>query len=331
MKRNSWSEVEVNDLGAEESDRLERKAGALFQDKNAFLNSLAKAASAFSNSGGGSLVLGVGDNGIPDGLPALVGRASMRDWIEQKLPNLLSYPLNEFRVHTVIPATPSRIPADRVVVVVDFYDSSLAPHQDTRSRIYYVRQGGRSEPASHFYLELLRQRLTNADLKFESKFLKPSQFAKWGDSIYAELALNFRIDNVGRSTAYKWEITPRTIIHDFYDNHQLDKMKIAFNRDNYPVKMPSSTHSVYLETAILPGCYFSHNILMGIAFLPAVRTRNALEAEIAAGLGELRMTFTLATETSPGEPVEIALQPLFDPAALAASAAEMLPDFFADT
>jgi Putative DNA-binding domain len=101
VKREKWIESELDDLPAEEPENFDRKAGRLFDDKDAFLTSVAKALSAFANSGGGSLILGVHDDGTPDGLPSAVGRAKMRDWIEQKIPNLLDYPLSDFR------ATPS--------------------------------------------------------------------------------------------------------------------------------------------------------------------------------------------------------------------------------
>jgi hypothetical protein len=58
-----------------------------------------KALSAFANSGGGSLILGVMDNGTPDGLQPTVGKTPVREWVEQKVPTLLDYPLSDFRVH----------------------------------------------------------------------------------------------------------------------------------------------------------------------------------------------------------------------------------------
>jgi len=113
MKRDRWSEADIDELPGEETDAFDRKAGALFDDMNAFLDTLAKAVSAFANSGGGSLILGSRDDGSPDGLPATIGSTSMRDWIEQKLPNLVAYPINDFCVHTVQRSNNSRIPPDR--------------------------------------------------------------------------------------------------------------------------------------------------------------------------------------------------------------------------
>ena len=73
------------------------------------------------------------DDGTPDGLPPLVGGTAIRDWIEQKVPHLLDYPLSDFRVHTVVKRDPSRIPAGREVIVIDV--------GDTRKYIIAAREG----------------------------------------------------------------------------------------------------------------------------------------------------------------------------------------------
>jgi hypothetical protein len=96
---------------------------------------------------------------------------------------LLDYPISDFRVHTVIKSGPSRIPADKEVIVIDVGDSAAAPHQNKRDRIYYRREGGRSARAPHFYLEILRQRLTNPVLEFKLKKIEDADvyppFSMW--------------------------------------------------------------------------------------------------------------------------------------------------------
>jgi predicted HTH transcriptional regulator len=139
VKRERWTEAELEDLPAEEPDVFERKAGNLFEDRGKFLDSAAKALSAFANSGGGSLIIGVADDGTPDGLPPLVG-GTLRDWVEQMVPHLLDYPLSDFRVHTVVKSNSSRIPPGREVIVIDVGDSATAPHQ-SRFRIEENRPG----------------------------------------------------------------------------------------------------------------------------------------------------------------------------------------------
>ncbi len=85
-----------------EHDYFERKSGALLAKEN-YRDSLGKAVSAFANSGGGHLVLGVQDDGIFDGVDEFhkAGRTKTRDWLEQIIPNLVIYPLKDFRVHEV--------------------------------------------------------------------------------------------------------------------------------------------------------------------------------------------------------------------------------------
>jgi hypothetical protein len=102
VKRDKWTEEDLDNLPSGEPDIFDRKSGLLFDDKNEFFNAVAKALSAFANSGGGSLILGIADDGVPDGLPQREGNTPIREWLEQKIPNLLDYPLSDFRVHTVI-------------------------------------------------------------------------------------------------------------------------------------------------------------------------------------------------------------------------------------
>lgn len=77
MKRERWLEDDVLALPAEESDAFERKSGRLYDDMNRFLDNLAKALFAFSNTGGGTLIIGVADDGMLDGLPSSSGEAAL--------------------------------------------------------------------------------------------------------------------------------------------------------------------------------------------------------------------------------------------------------------
>src|SRR5437867_388399 len=88
-KKERWTETDVLALPAGEHDYFERKSGAILTDPN-FRQDLAKAVCAMANSGGGHVILGVGDNGVIDGVPPKKGGISTRDWIEQITPHLLS-------------------------------------------------------------------------------------------------------------------------------------------------------------------------------------------------------------------------------------------------
>jgi len=160
------------------------------------------------------LILGAEDDGTLAGVQPKVGKASIRDWIEQKIPHLLNYPLSDFRVHTVVKGASSRIPSDREVVVIDVGDSALAPHQSKRDYIYYYRVGGRSVPAPLFYIELLRQRLTAAALEFDLKRCTPVACAEYEGGLFLETKLLFQIENVGRVAAYKWRISIKMLSHE---------------------------------------------------------------------------------------------------------------------
>jgi len=159
IKKERWSEEEILLLPAGELDYFDRKSGAIISDSD-FLKKLAKALSAFANSGGGYLILGVKNDGTIDGVPKVYkGRTSAREWLEQVIPDLLSYPLQDFRVHEIDPAMPTTIPAGNVVIVIDIGDSERAPHQDTFTKLYYHRVSGHSLPAPHIYIESLRARV----------------------------------------------------------------------------------------------------------------------------------------------------------------------------
>ncbi len=155
-KKDRWTEADVLALPSGEHDYFDRKSGQILADPQ-YRDKLSKALSAFANSGGGHLIIGVKNDGTFDGAHPLRGRTSTREWLEQLTPNLLDYPLEDFRVHEVEPATPSTIPAGRVVIAIDVGDSILAPHQAS-NHIYYHRAGSHSVEASHFYLETLRNR-----------------------------------------------------------------------------------------------------------------------------------------------------------------------------
>ena len=209
--KQSWSEGEVLALPDGEHNFFDRKSGLLWQDKGQLCATLSKGLSALSNSGGGHLIIGQANNGTFDGVPEKEGRTPVREWLEQKLPTLLSYPLEAFRVHTVIPDTPSQIPVGKAVIVVDVGDSRLAPHQacfPSDAPHYYYRQGGKSVLAPHHYLEALRNRLTYA-------VLEPRLVSVYVDQCYGnlsgvpvvELRCVVKVTNISRVPCYKWAVT----------------------------------------------------------------------------------------------------------------------------
>lgn len=159
MKKERWSELEVLDLPTGELEYFERKSGTLFSNEANLRHTLGKALSAFANSGGGNIVLGVNNDGSIDGVGEFhKGRQRTREWLERIIPHLVAVPLQDFRVHEVEPDHPSQIPRDHVLIVIDVGDSILAPHQDVETRHYFHRVGSNSQPAPHHVLERLRDR-----------------------------------------------------------------------------------------------------------------------------------------------------------------------------
>jgi hypothetical protein len=308
VKREQWTEEEVASLPAGEHDYFERKSGKLFDDpteRNNLYDVLAKAACAFANSGGGHLILGVKDDGTPDGVPiVLAGRTTTRAWLEQKLPELLDYSLADFRVHTAIPAAQPTVPASREIVIVDVGDSALAPHQSRRHLQYFYRSAGRSMPAPHFYLELLRGRLTNATLDFKLMSVTPENAWVHEDGLYLRIDAKFLIENKGRVAAYKWSLIPR----------QIGNIPEGRDEDYFFSGIPGSTGrmtSVRVDDTILPGTVLDELKTFGVRLWSTESDENSMRADLSAMLGGLSITLQLATETSPGQAKAVEIGTVF--------------------
>jgi hypothetical protein len=303
VKRENWTEAQLAELPTGEHDYFDRKSGKLFDvsDRNALLDTLAKAASAFANSGGGHLILGVTDAGEFNGAPRIwSGRTTTRDWLEQKVPQLLDYRLNDFRVHVVERATPSKIPLESDVIVIDLGDSALAPHQSTRDHTYYYRSAGRSLPAPHFYLELLRQRQTSPVLDFA---LTSAEIDTW---LYQGMPMlrvdaKFLIENKGRVAAYKWALVARA----------LNQIPDGRGDDYYFGGIPGATgrpSSVRIDDTILPGCSLLESKIFGVQLRSIELDEASVRSELAAMLLDLRLALQLATESSPGTIKEVSFR-----------------------
>jgi Putative DNA-binding domain len=304
-RRDRWTEAEVAELPVGEHDYFDRKSGLLFQtDATRLLGTLAKALSAFSNSGGGHLILGVADDGSFDGVPrTFKGTVSTREWLEQKVPNLLTYPLADFRVHAVErdPKT-SAIPVDRDVLVIDVGDSALAPHQclhdggDAIKYLYYMRQGGHSVPAPHFYVELLRQRLTNAALTVTEGPVDYIYGTGSDSGIVALLKLVMTVENVGRVAAYKWAIQwrdPRNLAPGRWDAYAF------FDRSRLAIVDPES--GLRVDDTILPGGSIVERFPFTVRLSQGVRGTTAIQHELWHLLEDVELDYRIATETGIGD------------------------------
>ena len=315
LMRDEWTESDVLALATEESDTFDRKSGRIIEkSQDEFFNGLAKAVSAFANSGGGSLIIGVEDDGAFSGMPPDRGKTSTKDWLEQKIPTLVSYPLVSFRVHTVIPSSPSLIPAGKVLIVIEVGDSPAAPHQSVHDCKYYHRVGGRSEPAKHFYVELLRQRLSSPTLEFAAESLTAVHIGEDAGCLFLEVKLNFRITNSGRVAAYKWALAPITLRNEVIK----DLASTFVHTSNFPLKRARGGGIRIDDDTILPGMSTTAEIDLGFNLTPMGAHVDEVRTAITDLISALTVSCRLATETSPGEPQDINLKELTDVDALVA-------------
>lgn len=155
-----WTEADLLDLPASETDDYEYKSSRISENgayRGELQSKICKAASAFWNTGGGLFVAGVDDLGVIDGgLPRMMGRQKLRDWVDQVLTHVV--PVGPYSVRTIEAEVPaSRIQRGRVVLVIAFGESFDLPHMAPDHR-YYVRSGAHSNPASHYLVEAVRAR-----------------------------------------------------------------------------------------------------------------------------------------------------------------------------
>jgi hypothetical protein len=195
------------------------------------------------------LILGVRNDGSFDGVPQIFkGRTPTREWLEQIIPEMLSYPLEDFRVHQVEPAKPSSIPAGMILIVVDVGDSTLAPHQSADNRAYYYREGGHSKPAPHFYLETLRNRLVGTSLRAELRDVSLVRAYAHNGGYFVQMTLRFRVTNTGRIAAYKWAL----VIDQMTNFAPGRKEDYFFDVQKFP-QAASYPSSIRVDPTILPG------------------------------------------------------------------------------
>jgi hypothetical protein len=238
--------------------------------------------------------------------------------LEQKIPNLVAYPLSDFRVHVVEPSTASRIPNGTVVIVIDFGDSALAPHQcnhgggSAQKYTYYYRQAGHSTSAPHFYLELLRQRLVNPLLRVTEVSLSESGSSGSWSEIHLSFRVTFHVENQSRVAAYKWQLNPL----------RMDGFAKGRGEDDLSFRRGSGAGIRIGDTAILPGCTFLDEFTWSVILRPLEPSHPAFRDEIDCMLVPTTLEYRIATETSPGEEITISLGTQVDPSDLASQIAQ---------
>lgn len=315
IKKDTWSEAQVLALPDGEHNFFDRKSGQLLDSRNS-REQLGKVLSALANSGGGHVILGQRDDGTFDGVASSHGRTPTREWLEQLIPHLLIHPLEDFRVHEVVPDTPTMIPIGRVVIVIDVGDSALAPHQAESDHVYYYRVGSHSQPAPHLYLETLRNRLVRPSLTPELVAIKKLEAYRHDGGIFLETSLTYHVRNVGRVAAYKWAL----VIDGLSGVEVGRKEDYFFQFSSFPKGTRGRDSFIETDTTILPSLAHGVNRDFGLHLRPKSLTAPDIEAELRTLIPpELRIHCRAVTETSSGETIAHSLSDHVDYSALAAS------------
>jgi hypothetical protein len=148
-----WVEHDLNSLPSKETSEFEYKS-SLIKDEE-LGQKISKAASAFWNSGGGYLILGIDDSGqIDGGISDMVGRTKRTDWIDREISKV--DPQGSYKTKAITSSlTDSRIRSGHSVVIIAFEESVNAPHM-AQDKKYYIKAGAHSDPATHYLVEAIR-------------------------------------------------------------------------------------------------------------------------------------------------------------------------------
>jgi hypothetical protein len=150
-----WDLDKLAELPPVENERLEYKSSRVsFNDLRI---KISVAASAFWNTGGGVLVVGVDDNGKVDGgIPILVGNEKLEDWVDKAVG--ATKPAGPYKTKLLQGSDSSfGIEEGKSVLVIGFGESAYIPHM-AKDHKYYIRAGAHSVPTGHYLVEALRAR-----------------------------------------------------------------------------------------------------------------------------------------------------------------------------
>lgn len=202
-----WTEFDILNLPVGEHDWFEIKGSRAIDltlpnvHEHSVASTLSPAVSAFANSGGGQIILGLKDQrdlAMPrcvdqGGVSLNVKRPNTKEWLDNFISTLVANPLRTFSVYVVTrQADDSQIESGKGLFVIDIGDSPDAPHQ-ARDHCYYVRAASRTVPASHQLVVDISNRRKHP--RFELKLFHRPMRA--GSSGPARLGLGGTLRNTG--------------------------------------------------------------------------------------------------------------------------------------
>lgn len=185
--------------------------------KDNFHSKLARQVSAFANSLGGHIVIGVKEvvKGVkyePEVVPSVQGKTPTQDWLARMVSTSVSYPLQEFKIHRI----PFENNAEEAIFVIEVGDSPTAPHQTNVNdeKVYYWRYQSRTEHAPHIHLELLRNRVTKAIIEVVAvrhSLLEPEEK---DDHVLVHFQLYVFVRNISGHSTTDWGVHIKTELPD---------------------------------------------------------------------------------------------------------------------
>lgn len=325
-----WDEEYLYTLPVGEFDWLEVKGRRALDmtlanvDESKSRQNLSIEISAFANSGGGVLVLGLSNPtkiwSVDDGgIDLTVKRPSTREWLEDIVPNLVEPPLQRFNIYVIQNTSDSsQIVTGRGIFIIEIADSEQAPHQATDNR-YYARVGGKSRPLRHRLIADIFGRRQNPKLSVSfkiragtSKESAPNQFVSVRFMQREELKTRptFRLiaiaKNVGRVLAKYVSITmfipvallpEKNIEYGFYkakDFKEIDGVSyLIWNEDN--------TRRDYIKSEGMGAQYgpsWFDPILPGLAHIWDRRLPDQFDK---TKLGDLKILWKVSADNTPTE------------------------------
>lgn len=162
----AWTEDDLKRIPSAEDGHFEFKSSKVSGSIEKLKEKIQVAASAFWNSGGGVLTVGVDGQGrIDGGVAELIGRQTICDWVDQAI--MMVQPPGPYVLRAIRgERAESLISVGNVVLVISFDESTAIPHMAPDGK-YYLRAGAHSGPAGHFLVEAMyaRRRLDSPSLR----------------------------------------------------------------------------------------------------------------------------------------------------------------------